>query len=403
MVTDRPSLRAPDLDAFWARVRERVERTDGDVAGRLPVPVLTTSARLTLETLLDRRLGKTINLRDLEDALRRLDVGPTLIEALAALGHAPSDTAARRRAEGRVSRDARAAARDEAAQWTETWRDEWITTVIRTGALRGLDEQAATLFVRDVRRVIDRLEREPAHALGAALSRVELAADLFGDSHALDNGTRLEAAVSRALARRHETSPRREVWELAGVHLDLTSAPVLVWGLPLDASSGLGRLVTEANGLGVPLHLSQFALRRHPLAIAAGTEVFVVENPRLVEAAAQRKVDRAFVATNGNPSTAVRVLLDQLVACGARVRCHTDFDAAGLAICARLYAIGLEPWAMTAADYLAAVARAEVAPVTLPLDAASSPATPWDPALQAAFERERKIVHEERLIEELLG
>ncbi len=401
MVTDRPSLRAPDLDAFWARVRERVERTDGDVAGRLPVPVLTTPARLTLETLLDRRLGKTINLRALEDALHRLDVAPTLGEALSALGHAPSDTAARRRAEGRASHDARAAARDEAAQWTETWRDEWINTVIRTGALRGLDEQTATQFVRDVRRVLDRLDRTRDHA--PALSRVELAADLFGDSHALDTGTRLEAAVSRALARRHETSPRREVWELAGVHLDLTSAPVLVWGLPLDASLGLGRLVTEANELGVPVHLSQFALRRHPLAVAAGTEVFVVENPRLVEAAAQRKVDRAFVATNGNPSTAVRVLLDQLLACGARVRCHTDFDAAGLAICARLHAIGLEPWAMTATDYLAAVARAEVAHVTLLRDAASSPATPWDPALQAAFERERKIVHEERLIDELLG
>lgn len=128
----------------------------------------------------------------------------------------------------------------------------------------------------------------------------------------------------------------------------------------------------------------------------------MVENPYIVEAATQADAPTAVVAANGNPSNAVRLLLTQLVGAGATVRYHGDFDTAGLAMCACMAALGLTPWRMDAADYRAALADADDADVELPVDAAPPGPTPWDPSLQATFDRRRLIVHEERLLPSLL-
>jgi uncharacterized protein (TIGR02679 family) len=241
-----------------------------------------------------------------------------------------------------------------------------------------------------------------AGATGAAGSRVDLAAQLFGSAHALDAGTQLEAAATRALAHRLGAGQPRDLWERAGVHLDLTSGPVLTWRLPVAPMSGLASVVGQATTLGVPLHLSQFALRAHPVTVTAGADVLVVENPRVVEAAAQVDSATAVVAANGNPSAAVRLLIAQLASAGARLRYHGDFDAAGLAICARMHAVGLTPWRMDADDYLAALDAADTDGVDLPVDHTPAPPTPWHPALRDVFDRERRIVHEERLLTTLI-
>ena len=240
-------------------------------------------------------------------------------------------------------------------------------------------------------------------ARGAAMSRVDLAARLFGSAHALDAGTRLEAGATRALAHRLGAGQARDLWERAGAHLDLTSGPVLTWRLPVASTSRLAPLVDQATVLGVPLHLSQFALRTHPVTPAPGADVLVVENPRIVEAAAQADSATAVVAANGNPSGAVRLLLSQLAEAGARLRYHGDFDAAGLAICARMHAVGLVPWRMDADDYLAALDAADSEGVDLPVNDTPAPPTPWHPVLRAVFDRERRIVHEERLLATLIG
>ena len=234
------------------------------------------------------------------------------------------------------------------------------------------------------------------------VSRIDIAARLFGSAHALDTGTRLEAAATRALAHREGAADARDLWERAGAHLDLTSGPVLTWRLPVAPGSPLAALVGHASALGLPVHLTQFALRRHPVDVQRGTDILVVENPRVVEAAAQLGVATAVVATNGNPSGAVRLLIDQLLTAGAALRYHGDMDAAGLAICGRMAALGLAPWRMDTADYLAALAAAETDGVELPADPAAAPPTPWDPALQATFDHHRLVVHEERLLPGLL-
>lgn len=402
----RPSLAADDMAPVWEAVRRRLERSGLDNRGRIRLPDVPASARLTVQALTGRRAATSVDLAALEQALRRLGVGRDLPSALAALGHPVSTAAAERRAERKAAATARDAARAEAGRWAEPWAPGWIDGVIRAGGLRGLDVAGAVTLVRSVRAVLDALDAPTAGNTPEdrpVTSRVDLAARLFGSSHALDTGTRLEAATTRALEARRGPADPRDLWEHAGAHLDLTSGPALTWRLPVRADSPLAALAGQATALGIPLHVTQLALRRHPVTASPDADVLVVENPRVVEAAAQMDVRTPVVATNGNPSGAVRLLLDQLAGSGAVLRYHGDFDAAGLAICGRMAALGLVPWRMTAADYDAGLEAARAGGVTLPSDPAPAPPTPWDPALQATFARRRLVVHEERLLPDLLA
>jgi len=190
----------------------------------------------------------------------------------------------------------------------------------------------------------------------------------------------------------------RDLWAQAGVHLDLTSAPALTWKLPLSDECGLARLAAAAADRGIPLHISRFSLEAYPAIVPRGSRILVVENPRVVEAAAQMRAATPVVSTNGRPSSTVLLLLAQLREAGAELRYHGDFDAAGLAICESLTRLGLVPWRMTAADYLAALAAADDQGAVLPQDPYPPGPTHWDPALRRTFDRERRIVHQERLL-----
>jgi uncharacterized protein (TIGR02679 family) len=391
-----PSLRSPELDRLWARVRERLEAREGS-RGRLPLPELSPASYLALKSLLARPPRKSLDLAALEAALARLGVGPDLASALAALGQPVSSSQAERRAGRAARRQARQAARELAALWPEPWAGHWIGEVIRAGVFRGQDLAGVTGLLQRIRRVLDHLD---THA-STPISRVDLAAQVLGSSHALDSGTREEAAVARALGYKLGSADHRDLWAQAGVHLDLTSAPVLTWRLPL--SGALAQVTQAALDAGIPVHLSRFALERHPANVPAGSRILVVENPRIVEAAAQRRAETCVVSTNGNPGSAVLLLLGQLRDAQATLHYHGDFDTAGLAICERMMRFGLTPWRMDAADYQAALAAADAEEATLPRERRAPGPTPWDPALQPLFDRERRIVHEERLLPGLIG
>lgn len=394
-----PSLSDPELAVVWSLICTRLERSGEANRGRVRLPPLSARSRQALQAVLDAPVRVMLDLERLEEGLVRLGVGAGLVDALAALGHPVSPDPARRRLARRTGKEARTRARSLADGWNEPWAGEWIEDVIRARLLAGRDPDEAQQLVESVRKVLDHLAADRP----GAESRTDVAAKLLGDSHALDDGSWLGAATTRALHHLHGHEHAAAVWERAGAHPDLVSGPVLTWRLPLREGCGLHALCATATTLGVPLHLSRMAMRRHPVQVVDDARVLAVENPRIVEAAAQRNVPFAVVATNGNPSNAVMLLLDQFLAAGATIHYHGDFDPAGLTICARMADVGLEPWKMTARDYLTAVDHARNAGVDLPVADRRAGRTPWDPSLQETFNATRSIVHEERLLDQLLA
>ena len=402
MVTPPASLLGPDLAPLWDATRDRLERKGAESRGRLRTPELSTVGRHRLTSLLGRPISATLDLAELEAALVRVGAGRDLVNALDSLGHAMSFESEQRRTERRIRKAARESARATAAEWPEPWATSWVDEVIQAGLLRGLDVDGAAAVVTNVRRCLDVLG-----SLEPPASRVDLAASVLGDSHALDSGARLGAAMMRALRQRFAIElyddTDRTVWDRAGAPSDSVSAPALTWNLPVLTSCALTPIIATATTLGIVAHLSQMALRTSPLAVPSGTVVLVTENPRIVEAAAQRRSPLTVVSTNGNPSTAVRLLLDQLLALGVELRYHGDFDAAGLSICRRMSEFGLRPWHMNVEDYGRAVASAHADGVDLPIDKDDPGPTPWDDGLRDTFRACRRVVHEERLLDELLA
>ncbi len=404
-----PFLADPALRPLWQSVAAALDRNGLDWRGRLALPALPAEGRRRLGVMVERPVPagrRALPLTDVAAAVERL-TGTGLVEALTALGYAPRgrhEAALVRREESRRRRAALDTAvethlaalpppdRDtgSATGWATGWRDAAWSDGLFAG--RAPDEVAA--LVRTVAAVL-------AHT-GSGLSRGEIAARECGDAHALDSSTRLTALVTRALVARDGPAGERAAWERAGIPLDLVSAPVLTWALPLLGDSAAALAARAMTAAGLPVHLTVLALRAAPIAVVAGTPVLVVENPRLVEAAARRRLPAAVLCTGGNPATAPSEAIARLRASGAQLRYHGDFDAAGLAMTARARAAGCTPFHMLAADYTAALAAARAENVDLPRDSAPAPPTPWDPDLATAFDDTRAIVHEERVMDEVL-
>ncbi|WP_261553999.1 DUF2399 domain-containing protein [Frankia tisae] len=412
-----PFLADPALRPLWQAVAAALDRNGLDWRGRLALPALPAEGRRRLGVMVERPVPagrRALPLADVAAAVERL-TGTGLVETLTALGCAPRgrhEAALVRREESRRRR----AALDTAVEthlatipgpdrdpgWTTGqttgsaagWAADWRDAAWSDGLFAGRAPDEVTHLVRTVAAVL-------AHT-GSGLSRGEIAARECGDAHALDSSARLAALVTRALVARDGPAGERAAWERAGIPLDLVSAPVLTWALPLLGDSAAASAARAMTAAGLPVHLTLLALRAAPIAVVAGTPVLVVENPRLVEAAARRRLPAAVLCTGGNPATAPSEAIARLRASGAELRYHGDFDAAGLAMTARALAAGCTPFHMSAADYTAALAAALAADVDLPRDPAPAPDTPWDPDLAAAFDGTRAIVHEERVMDEVL-
>jgi uncharacterized protein (TIGR02679 family) len=386
------------LRPLWQAVTEALDRNGLGWRGRLALPDLTPEGRRRLGVLVETRIPatrRTISLGAVADGVARL-TGIALVDALGTLGHPPAGrreaNEARRDAtlERRAGLDAAAAALLGDQPWVTGWRDAAWT-----------DGLFARRTAGEVTTTVSRVAGVLARA-GSGRSRTEVAAHLLGDAHALDSSTRLAALVTRALVARDGPADERTAWDRAGLPLDLVSAPVLGWGLPLTGAGPVAGAARAMTVGGLPLHLSVVALRASPLTVPMGASILVVENPRLVEAAAQRRLPAAVLCTNGNPTTAPSLAITQLAASGARLRYHGDIDAPGLAMTGRARDAGCAPFRMSAQDYLDALADARVAGVELPRDPAAAPPTPWDPELGVAFDEHRAVVHQERVMDAVL-
>jgi uncharacterized protein (TIGR02679 family) len=400
VVTDVPkSLLAPSLSPLWLAVQLRLSKNGTEWRGGMTVPDLGPTGALALASLLGIRVApKRMSLANLEGALAARSVADDLASALGRLGFAPSTAADERRVNRSRSQAARNALREVAATWPEEWAAAWADEVVASGALRRFTADEVERIAIDVRRLIDR-DRT------VLVSRAQVAASVFGSSHALDAGTRREAIARRALQHAFSESGSSlgasDIWESGGILTDRVSAPVLTWRLPAEGTSPVATLCHTASDAGLPVHLSLLALQSHPVVVRSSCPVLVVENPQVLEAAVGLDWPWCVIAANGNPSTTVVTLVQQLVDSGASVRYHGDFDSPGIAICRRMAAIGAIPWEMSAAAYRRALNRAEVEMLDLLADTGEPGPTPWDPGLAIEFSARRFIIHEEYLIDEL--
>lgn len=264
----------------------------------------------------------------------------------------------------------------------------WAEDVRRSGLLTRVPD--AEVVARHAVAVRDLLPASPARL------RTELAVAVTGDAHALDEGRALAAVVLRGLAGGSvpaTAAQRRALWEESGVVADTVSTSVLTLGLRPAADGPREQALRDAADRGDPVHLTPWDLRRVDVAIAGG-RVLVVENPSVLESFAGRHGGRfAVVCAAGWPAAVALDLLDRL---GVPLDYHGDFDWRGVEICSWLIERrGVQPWRMSAADYLAAPGGG---PLT-----GREVATPWDPALAAVMQERGVAVHEEQLVDVMLA
>ena len=405
MVDQPSSLHDPALRPLWLKIRERLDRFGRERRGRLKVPTLSDSAMLTLFSLLDQKPTSSIQLEQLESALCKHGLAQNLHDALTSLGAAEDSLVTDKRKQLQRRQDAQSIIQQHTAHWQEDWRTEWNDWLFRFGLMASIDATEADKLATNTRKLLDHLKLLESSQLTA---RNDIAANLFGSAHALDDGTLLERASRRALWCEFDSkvdyADGRQVWHEAGITTDSISTPVLVWQLALNPETALGKLCSSANDACIPLHLSHFALSRHKIEFNAPEKpVYVFENPRLLEAAAEKALPHTVITTNGNPASSVITLITSLINQGATVFYHGDFDAAGIAICRRMVTLGCTAWKMRTEDYLQGLNKASARQLGLPEDEGQCGPTPWDINLQQAMQTHRRVVHEELMLEELLG
>lgn len=275
----------------------------------------------------------------------------------------------------------------------------WVEHLRRLGVRGSLAEH---------RRWLDRVLAVLAALPSDGLTLAELAQDVLGDPHALDAGRSIAAAVLDALGPtvvgHRDAETARGLWESAGVAPDALSSTVLALGLGHRAprEHPLWSLWQVSRQHSEPTLHTLAQLRRWPVPPLASSEaVVVVENPSLVAAAARSGWNApVLVCSSGRPTVAVLTLIRQLTAAGGTAYQHADFDPVGVAITGWLAErCGTVPWRMGAVDYRAAVrGRSEAA-----VPSRVIPATPWDPALQAAMADSARWVYEEQVRDILLA
>lgn len=405
MTVSVPAWLADDgLRPLWDAARARLERNYLTPSGRVVLSDLSRKERHAIGGLLGRTVVServAVDLAQLDSILAQRSPYAGLADTITTVtGEPVRDRRAERSADA-AAREApfvlaRELVKAEPVLAGATWVEEWLAGVRRSGLLtRSTDPGAA---VRSAVAVLAALR-----SVGRT-SRTDLAAGVAGDAHALDDGTVLAQLVLRAVAAElgadppSDTAARRDLWERVGVVADSVSSTCLVLGVAAHGEAPAARRLRLAADAGEPVHVTPRDLRG--LTFGRHGDVLVCENPRVLEAAAERFGGAVpVVCTAGQPALVVVDVLRRLSDAGAVLHYHGDFDWPGIAIANRLAAeVRAVPWLMDAADYLAAVRRAPAA-----VELAGAPvAAAWDPELAPAMEAHGVAVHEEAVVTEIL-
>jgi uncharacterized protein (TIGR02679 family) len=375
-----------DLDVLWKAMHRRYGAGSGRV-GRVTLSGLDQRQREALADLLRERELRPPDthvptakvaaaLRVDEDGLR------DLVEArLGPAGNrsAARDAAARARADAREELTRHAGGDPAIQRWAH--RQAVGTGETLTGRV------ALAASVLDV-------VNQPRPQL-VALPVV--AAEHFGDPHALDHDQPAGRMLAGALAERAglpalDARTRRRLLREVGVVADELSSTVAAYQLPLATHHPLAAALLGPE----PAALTLGQLLRHPLELTGTARVRIVENPAVLTTAALRGLPTAMVCTSGMPSVAALELISQLRDHGCQLHAHADFDAAGLTIVSQLTTIGAAPWKMDVEHYHRAAARS-----TCPLEVEAVEVS-WAPGLAEVMNADGRVGFEEHLLDALL-
>lgn len=386
--------------------RRSLERTGGDLTGSVSVSYPDDAERKAIIGVTGQYRPEgtsriTVRLADL-DAAAREATGHDLLGLLAELGaplrNRPAD---RQRLAAQSDATLRSAEKSPLHSLRE-WFREWVSAIARDGTTTRLVNAGEQGRVGQAVRVLEILEARA----GVPVQLAELAAEVTGDTKALNHGTALCTLVLRALALRAgarkpaTAEERRELWDSSGVVVDDLASRVLVLNLPARGD-GLGEWLTGAARLGVPLYVTLHQLVALPVAVRP-LLVSVCENPAVLRrAVAELGAGSApLVCTEGQPSTAFHHLAAALTQGGGELRYHGDFDWPGVAIAGSVMRRhGARPWRMSAADYIAGV-RADAEHVRL---TGTPHPTPWDPELGEAMTAAGRALYEESVAGALIA
>jgi uncharacterized protein (TIGR02679 family) len=395
----------PEYRRLLDRARASLERTGGDLTGSVSIGQPDDAERKAIIGLTgqyrDARTTRiAVRLADLDQAVREA-TGRGLPELLAARGGPLRDRPA--------ERGALASLRDAALREAEAsplyracgWYRDWLAEIARDGSLTRLIRTGEQARFGQAVRVLEYLDRRS----GGPVLLPALAADVTGDTKALNHGTVLSTLLLRALAvktgvaRPGTAGERRDLWEANGVVVDDLASRVLVLNIPAEGH-GLAEWLTGAARLGVPFYVTLHQLMTLPPRIR-GALVRVCENPAVLRRAAGElgSGSAPLLCTEGQPSAAFQQLAGLVVSGGGELRYHGDFDWPGLAIAGSVMGRhGARPWRMGAGDYLAGL-RTDVEHVTL---TGPPQPSPWDPELSQVMAAAGRVLFEESIAGDLL-
>jgi uncharacterized protein (TIGR02679 family) len=364
VIRDEKRLRAILEGAVLARLMEQMTRRlrlGRPLAGTVSLKNPTEEERQAVDRLLGRRpsVGNplVVRLEELQARLVQAEVCDSLEEGVRLLAgevvNEKAMRAARVEAWGLVRREL-----EERIALLQGYQ-AWFEKVFKSGDLKKKAKGDARAGRELMGQAVSVLEALPAKWPALA----KFAAQMTGDSHALDAGTALSALCLGAIAEsqgvpfKASAGARRRLWSSVGVVVDELSSPVLTLNIRADAGTQVGALLAAL--MGEPCYLTVRQLRRMQGSWFAGMdEVYVCENPSVVAEAAGALGARCkpVVCTAGQPASAAQMLLALLKEAGCRLRYHGDIDPAGVAITNLMVKrFGVTPWRMGSADYLAGV------------------------------------------------
>jgi uncharacterized protein (TIGR02679 family) len=400
----RDHLTAPSLTSLWAAVRKRLEQNGHALRGFVNVQ-LDDDGSDKLSGLLGRRVDEgmvRIPLAELDGSLRSSAAARGLLPVVADITGAPLRNLPAERDAVRAGRLVLWAAFDQVlaehgladADWAAQWAD-WLRA---SGAVTRLPRAKAGVVLPVAVEALARVLADNRAPTGLA----ELASEITGDAHGLDNGYPAAALVLRGIAYALQITPaasaaeRRDLWQRVGVSTDEVSGTVITWALRPPGDDRWSAMMRERADLGLITHLTVHELHRSADLARPGEVIHACENPQVLQGLAAAGVGRPVACMSGNPAAAGIALLAR-----STVRYHGDFDWPGIAIARRVFGLGAQPWRFGRADYEAAIER-------LPADSrlgltGRAQATPWDEGLHAAMEAADVAVHEEAIMDQLLA